>query len=222
VALRAQMEVGRPNQTLFLLSQDAPMGSPGKPRNYDWPVPKGRRNPAHLRAFSQTTPLLLLGKSTIYGAPGQAPVYDWPVPRGRRPTNRGFVSNNIVPLFIPPAPSAALTWPASLPQQLDQDGYQETEGKGVVRSQIEGQHTQARPRSTAVPGPLNGNLTMTGAQVSVLDSFYCNDCALGSRRFQWIDQTTGMTAMFRFTASPEFTTVGPDLYVAALKLEVMP
>lgn len=114
-----------------------------------------------------------------------------------------------------------MQWPSSLPLQLDQDGYQETAAPGVLRSTFDGLRNQARQRFSSGPRPVHANLTLTGAEADILDDFYRNSTSGGTKRFIWINPTNGASATIRFLSAPELSAVGPNSFVAALKLEIL-
>ncbi|MFU0504005.1 hypothetical protein [Pseudaminobacter sp. NGMCC 1.201702] len=61
-------------------------------------------------------------------------------------------------------------WPASLPQYLLRDGYSGGLGDGRIRSRPDAGPPKVRPRSSAMPEPLQGRMMMTGAQLAVLEA----------------------------------------------------
>jgi len=86
------------------------------------------------------------------------------------------------------------TWPASLPQTVKATSFQETAPKEVIRTQMDAGPAKVRRRFTAGVRLIKGNVALrvdppNGLDdVSILDSFFLNDCAAGALSFSWNSQ----------------------------------
>ncbi|MBE1208104.1 hypothetical protein [Aminobacter carboxidus] len=114
-------------------------------------------------------------------------------------------------------------WPATLPQYLLADGYSEAQGDGRLRTQPDVGPPKVRLRSSAMPGPLQGRMMMSGAQRAILDNFVKTTLIKGTLPFTFPDPLTRDPILVRFAANlPVWTSPGGDTFVASLDLEVMP
>lgn len=120
-------------------------------------------------------------------------------------------------------------WPASLPQEMTIQGYQEPLGKNSnIRTQMDVGEAKVRGRSTAIIKPIVGTVVMTSDQVDTLITFYFTTLGDGSgdggggvKRFTWIHPRTGAAETFRFVEEP---VVGPmhPRYIISMVLEILP
>jgi hypothetical protein len=115
------------------------------------------------------------------------------------------------------------TWPATLPQILLIEGYEEKLPDVNLRSAMEVGPAKVRRRVTAAVRPVTGQLIMTLAQIETFKGFYNDDLLGGSLRFGWFDpyDETTMVEM-RFTEVPALSPVDPGLYKVSMKLEILP
>ncbi|GAA2888168.1 hypothetical protein GGQ99_004804 [Aminobacter niigataensis] len=114
-------------------------------------------------------------------------------------------------------------WPATLPQYLLTEGYSEAQGDGRLRTQPDLGPAKVRRRSSSMPGPLQGRMTMSGAQRTILDDFVETTLAGGTLPFTFPDPLTRAPILVRFSANlPAWSSPGGDTFIAALDLEVLP
>lgn len=115
------------------------------------------------------------------------------------------------------------TWPTSLPQAFQQNGYSQGEGEGRLRTQPDQGPGKVRRRFTAVPKPLTGVMEVTNAQLATLDSFVLNDIQGGSLPFTFPDPLGGSALLVMFgQAMPSWTNLGGGWFSVTLDLLVMP
>lgn len=126
---------------------------------------------------------------------------------------------------------AAIDWPATLPQVPTHQGYAQREQTNVVRSPMGYGPAKVRRRSTGAIQPVNASMTLTGAEKDILRAFYEDASPAGveggSLRFNWIDFLTDPDAVvndveFRFTAPIQWSSRGPDKWLAVMNLEILP
>ena len=90
---------------------------------------------------------------------------------------------------------------------------------------------KVRRRTTAAIQPVNASLTLTGPEKDLLRNFYEVTTGGGSLRFNWIDFLTNPDAdqtepanlvEYRFTAPIQWSSRGPDVWLAVMNLEILP
>lgn len=115
------------------------------------------------------------------------------------------------------------TWPATLPQTLLVEGYEEKLPDVNLRSAMEVGPAKVRRRVTAAVRPVTGQLIMTLAQIDIFKGFYNDDLLGGSLRFEWVDPYYEIAMVeMRFTEVPAFSPTDPGLYKVSMKLEILP
>lgn len=114
-------------------------------------------------------------------------------------------------------------WPAALPQHLLVDGYTQGLGDGRLRSRNDAGPAKVRRRSSAMPGPLQGRMDMSGAQLADMRAFVESTLIGGTLVFTFPDPVTGGALLVRFATNlPSWTSRGPDIWTVSLDLEVLP
>lgn len=120
------------------------------------------------------------------------------------------------------------TWPSTLPQALNADGYTETQQSGVVRSSMDAGPDFVRRRFSAVSTMLSGNMLLTDTQWSTLMTFFNSTLAGGSIEFDWHPRGAHLNSpstvySMRFTAPPARRPASAhDLWQVELQLEILP
>ncbi|MBF0358856.1 MAG: hypothetical protein HQL70_09630 [Magnetococcales bacterium] len=118
---------------------------------------------------------------------------------------------------------AVPAWPGSLPQSLEISGFSEALPDVVRRTPMEKGPPQLSRKFTANSYPVNGQLTLTQAQLSTFKTFFNTTLLGGSLRFSWVDQVDGVTPLeYTFVETPEYTSIGGGLFTLPIKLAVMP
>ena len=122
---------------------------------------------------------------------------------------------------------AAIDWPAGLPQKPTHQGYAQREQTNVARSQMGYGPAKVRRRTTAAIQPVNASLTLTGSEKDLLRDFYETDTEGGTVRFNWVDFLTdpdgGVNDVeYRFTSPIQWSSRGPDKWLAVMNLEILP
>ena len=115
------------------------------------------------------------------------------------------------------------TWPATLPQNVLTEGYQEAPGDGRLRTQMDAGPAKMRRLHTAVVDTFSVSLSLTSAQVDTLDGFWDSDLAGGVLAFDWTHPRTGAATSFRFVDRPTRTPRQSGVrYTVRFKLEKLP
>lgn len=117
---------------------------------------------------------------------------------------------------------AANTWPASLPQQMVEDGFEQSLPDNLVRSQPDVGPALVRRKTLANVAPVTGAVLVDGAQLETLVLFFVTTLQSGALRFNWANPRTGAACEMRFTAPPKWAKAGGPLWRVSLSLEIMP
>jgi len=114
-------------------------------------------------------------------------------------------------------------WPTELPQQLFVNGYSQSFAETTIKSDMDAGPAKVRRRFTAGIEPISGKMVMTAAQLTMLETFYNTTLLGGSLRFSWTKPPAHTAACeMRFTESPSWTAVEPEVYEVSLSLEILP
>lgn len=112
-------------------------------------------------------------------------------------------------------------WPITLPTELLQKGYSQSERDIVIKSSMDIGPSKIRRRTTAGVEQVIGNLKLSESQLEDLRDFYTTDLLGGSLRFSWKDPVNLSAKEFRFT-SPVKWTMTSGWYDVVLELEILP
>lgn len=120
------------------------------------------------------------------------------------------------------------TWPATLPQALNVDGYSEAQQSGVVRTAMDAGPEFVRRRFSAVSTMVSGTLLLNDTEWSALLTFFNSTLAGGSLEFDWhprgAHQNSPATVYsMRFVAPPtRRPAAAHDLWMVDLQFEILP
>lgn len=113
-------------------------------------------------------------------------------------------------------------WPASLPQMLSMDGFQEQTVDILLRSTMDAGPDKVRPLYTAAPVDIAGTMVLTVAQRATLETFYDTTLNFGTDAFDWVHPVTQAAASFTFRARPGYAAIGASYLRVALALRIWP
>lgn len=113
------------------------------------------------------------------------------------------------------------TWPVTLPQKFQHEGYQESLPKSFLRSDM-GDPAQVRDRGKAMPKPFQGVMIVSDSQIADLEDFWATDLDGGALVFDFPDPDGSGTVKARFVSEPVYSALGASIYKVALSLEEMP
>lgn len=113
-------------------------------------------------------------------------------------------------------------WPGTLPQQFEQEGYQETFPKVTIRTEMDVGPAKLRKRYTAAIKPFVGQMFMTPEQVETLETFFEVTTAYGSLAFDWENPRTGVAASCRFVGEPQLEAVEGGDFKVTIQIEILP
>ena len=115
-------------------------------------------------------------------------------------------------------------WPTGLPQDLEQSGFSESVGDGVLEYQPDQGPTISRRRTTAVMRPLSGTVQMSPDQIATLRTFFDVTIMGGALPFEFPDQVQDGTLLVKFPkgSGPSWSALSGDIYRVQLSLMVLP
>lgn len=114
------------------------------------------------------------------------------------------------------------TWPATLPQYVQEGGYQETLQDQTVESQVEAGPAKIRRRFTKSLRRFSVSMLMTAAQATAFETFWQTTVRGGSLPFDWVHPRTRAATTFRFrNPAPSFSSVGGVNVMVQFTLEVI-
>lgn len=115
------------------------------------------------------------------------------------------------------------SWPTTLPQQLFVNGYRQSFAETTIKSEMDAGPAKVRRRFTAGVEPVSGTMLLTETQLGYLRTFFVDTLLGGSLRFSWTKPPAHTAACeMRFTESPSWTAVEPEVYEVSLSLEILP
>ena len=117
------------------------------------------------------------------------------------------------------------TWPASLPQSMEVEGYQESFPEQRLSSGMEIGPPKVRRRTTAAPTPISGQIVLDATQLATLETFIDSDLAGGALAFDMPHPRTGATisVVLSDQGMPVVRPIlGGTKYVVRLDLEKQP
>lgn len=112
-------------------------------------------------------------------------------------------------------------WPASLPQFVSSDGYDESPPKTTIRSSVDVGIAKQRSRTTGGARPISATVEMTLAQVETLDVFFVTTLVNGSLSFTWVHPRTQVASTLRFTDVPKYPAESTVTFKVTLPLEII-
>ena len=112
-------------------------------------------------------------------------------------------------------------WPATLPDFFQVGGFQEISAINTIRTKMEVGPDKVRRRTSTDVRTHVGNMWLTDAQYTILETFYVTDHLSGALSFT-MDDAHGNNQTFRFVKPPSYTTVGPNNWQVRLDLEELP
>lgn len=118
-------------------------------------------------------------------------------------------------------------WPTSLPP-LGNIGARISADDSVARSQMDAGPPSRRNRFTASTKSVSYTMTLSGAQVATLDTFFHDTLRSGALAFDWIDPRDDSAVSIAFKKPPEYTgrvgaaATDDRIWGVSLSLEIQP
>lgn len=119
------------------------------------------------------------------------------------------------------------TWPSTLPQSLNVDGYMTSSQDGRVRTSMDAGPDFVRRRFSAVTVSHAGTMILTTAQVATLETFFNTTLSGGSLSFDWHplgrhQDSPQVVLDLRFMSPPSYRALGNDRWQVDVALEALP
>lgn len=113
------------------------------------------------------------------------------------------------------------TWPASLPQFPDTNGFSDIPQSTVIRSSMDGL-TKQRTRFTAAVHDVSESYVILRSQVDTFIAFFKSDLDNGGLEFYKPDFLYGGISVYQFTEPYELEPLGGEIWRLSMSLEKQP
>lgn len=114
------------------------------------------------------------------------------------------------------------TWPSSLPDYPEIDGYQESKQDGAVRTQMDAGPPKQRRRFSATITEFDAVFLLDDSEIDTLETFYETTLEEGTLSFDWTHPRKGTTQLFEFRGPYQVSAIGADLFRVTCPLRVLP
>lgn len=116
------------------------------------------------------------------------------------------------------------TWPSTLPQDLQVQGFNATLPQGAVRTDMEVGPSFQRRRATATPERFEGRIWVDATQYETLRQFWRDTLGMGALKFDWQHPITKTSSEVQFNAGepPGISAVSGNLFAVDMIIEVLP
>lgn len=118
---------------------------------------------------------------------------------------------------------ALATWPITLPQVVDHEGFEHSFSVSSRRTEMDSGVPFQRPLYTFVPPKFTGQILLDYSQLETLRVFWEDTLAFGTQKFNWVNPLNDQPAVCRFvsTEPPSISSQGGGTFIATLNFEVM-
>ena len=118
-------------------------------------------------------------------------------------------------------------WPATLPQQISEEGYDEQLPRVSIRTPMDAGPAKARRVASSNSRFISANLKMTFAQAEIFDAFFLTTLKGGSLAFTWTHPRTGNAIDCRIVSDresgPSYSQpVSDESIIVSFTLEILP
>lgn len=116
---------------------------------------------------------------------------------------------------------AAPSWPSTLPQRPQSDGYERRPKSSVIAFETEVGPGKRRRRSSVRMMLVSATFRIDGSQLSTFETFFRSTLADGTLVFQWADPVDGGSYLWQFDKSEPYrvSNKGADIYDVSCRLE---
>lgn len=115
-----------------------------------------------------------------------------------------------------------VSWPTTLPQELIEDGFEETMQSLIISTDMEVGPPKTRKRLTASFTPIKGSIIVTKDQRAIFLTFFHSTIAGGAIKFTWKHPITGSTVKMKIIGPPKITSLGGDYFKIDMDLHILP
>lgn len=109
-------------------------------------------------------------------------------------------------------------WPATLPQFVQEQGFDETLPNQRLESSVDSGPPKARRRFTKNYRAIQCEIWCDADQADDFEDFYETDLAGGVLPFTWVNPVTQTAATFRFRGSPPRRSVRGEIVIYRLQM----
>lgn len=115
------------------------------------------------------------------------------------------------------------TWPVTIPQSPEREGYAERPGFPVIQAPVDGPQLSRR-RYTAVPKGYSCSFFLTSAELAIFDAFFITDLSYGTLAYDWKERgiAANPTRSFRIVEEPQTAYLGGNYWRVTLTLIRLP
>jgi len=113
-------------------------------------------------------------------------------------------------------------WPSTLPQELIEDGFEETMQSISISTEMEVGPPKTRRRLTANFTPIKGSIIVTKDQRAIFLTFFHSTTAGGAIKFTWDHPITGTSVEMKIVGQPKITPLGGDYFKIDMDLHILP
>lgn len=115
---------------------------------------------------------------------------------------------------------AAVTWPTTLSQHLEVNGFTNGPGENAVSNEFNIGGPQVRQIQFGAPEPIRGSIIVSTSEIATFKEFYNTTLRAGSQRFNWVDPYTRTSVEMMFTPRNPWsiTPIGPVAFRISMNL----
>jgi len=113
------------------------------------------------------------------------------------------------------------TWPTSLPQELNEEGFSTELIDNTIRTQMDYGPAKVRKRCTSNVMKVEGSVSLNSTQLTTFMSFFNSNCAYGATAFDWTHPLTGNNCSMRFVSPPKIRPIGGNITEVQMSLEIL-
>lgn len=113
------------------------------------------------------------------------------------------------------------TWPATVPQAVLIDGYDEPEAEDAIHTDMEVGPPKSRRRATSTPREAKWSILLTPSQFEEFKTFYRTTLVSGTLSFNFTHPVEGGTVVVKFRETPKPKALGTR-YRIDMELWVFP
>ena len=115
---------------------------------------------------------------------------------------------------------ADTTWPSALRDLWLRNAFQEVLPKNIVRTEMDQGPPKVRRRSTSNIGKIRGQMFLTAALATSLDTFFNTTTNSGALTIEMKHPRTGTTGTYQFSNEPSYTALNQG-YITTIEMDLI-